>query len=115
MTLKQALISGCAIALLSVDPHAQPAPAPPVTPPPAPPASPAPANTRRITGKVLDALTNDGQPFTRVIIKRTTTGTEQETDGSFSLDVPQVPVTLLFSSQDHKDREETVGATRDSV
>ncbi|ATB28757.1 SusC/RagA family TonB-linked outer membrane protein [Melittangium boletus] len=107
MTLKQALISGCAVALLSVEAQAQT--------PPAPPASPAPANTRRITGKVLDALTNDGQPFTRVIIKGTTTGTETELDGTFSLEVPKGPVTLLFSSQDHKDREVTVGATRDTV
>ncbi len=115
MTLKQALMSGCAVALLSVEAQAQTPPASPATPPPAPPASSAPANTRRITGKVLDALTQDGQPFTRIIIKGTTTGTESELDGTFSLEVPKGPVTLLFSSQDHKEREVTVGANRDSV
>jgi TonB-dependent starch-binding outer membrane protein SusC len=113
MTLKQALLSGCAVALLSIEAQAQVPTGTAVTPPPPAPA-PA-ANTRRITGKVLDALTNDGQPFTRVIIKGTTTGTETELDGTFSLEVPKGPVTLLFSSQDHKDREVTVGATRDSV
>ncbi|WP_395810129.1 SusC/RagA family TonB-linked outer membrane protein [Archangium minus] len=128
MTLKQALISGCALALLSVEAQAQdqgtaapqPAAAPqPTTPPaaeqPAATVIPAPANTRKISGKVLDALTNDGLPLTRVIIKGTTKGVETELDGSFTLDVPKGPVTLLFSSQDHKDREVTVGANRNEV
>ncbi|HYO65851.1 MAG TPA: SusC/RagA family TonB-linked outer membrane protein [Archangium sp.] len=120
MTLKQALISGCALALLSVEAQAQEqgATAPqPAAPQPAAPAAPAPApaNTRKISGKVLDALTNDGLPLTRVIIKGTTKGVETELDGSFSLDIPQGPVTLLFSSQDHKDREVVVGANRDTV
>lgn len=120
MTLKQALISGCALALLSVEARAQeqgtaaPQPAP-ADAQPAATVAPAPANTRTITGKVLDALTNDGLPMTRVIIKGTTKGTETELDGTFSLDVPMGPVTLLFSSQDHKEREVTVGATRDTM
>ncbi|QRN98808.1 SusC/RagA family TonB-linked outer membrane protein [Archangium violaceum] len=126
MTLKQALISGCALALLSVEAKAQdqgtaaaqqpaapqPAAAQPETPTPA---APPQSNTRKISGKVLDALTNDGLPLTRVIIKGTTKGTETELDGSFSLEIPKGPVTLLFSSQDHKDREVTVGANRDTV
>lgn len=118
MTLKQALLSGCAVALLSVEARAQDqgtAPQPAASQPPAAAVIPAPANTRKITGKVLDALTNDGLPLTRVIIKGTTKGTETELDGTFSLDVPKGPVTLLFSSQDHKDREVTVGTSRDSV
>ena len=120
MTLKQALISGCALALLSVEARAQeqgtaaPQPAP-ADAQPAATVAPAPANTRKVTGKVLDALTNDGLPMTRVIIKGTTKGVETELDGSFALDIPKGPVTLLFSSQDHKDREVTVGATRDTV
>ncbi|MFL5357680.1 SusC/RagA family TonB-linked outer membrane protein [Archangium sp.] len=118
MTLKQALLSGCAVALLSVEARAQdqgtePQPAAPQQP--AATAIPAPADTRKISGKVLDALTNDGLPLTRVIIKGTTKGVETELDGTFSLDVPKGPVTLLFSSQDHKDREVTVGATRNDV
>ena len=118
MTLKQALISGCALALLSIEARAQaPAAPPPTTPAPATPPAvvAAPANTRKVTGKVLDALTNDGLPLTRVIIQGTTKGTETELDGTFSLDVPKGPVKLLFSSQDHKDREVTVGANRDTV
>ncbi|HEX5754639.1 MAG TPA: SusC/RagA family TonB-linked outer membrane protein [Archangium sp.] len=120
MTLKQALISGCALALLSVEAKAQEqgAAAPqPEAPQPAATVAPAatPANMRKISGKVLDALTNDGLPLTRVIIKGTTKGVETELDGSFSLDIPKGPVTLLFSSQDHKDREVVVGANRDTV
>ncbi len=125
MTLKQALISGCALALLSVEARAQEqgTAAQPAAPQPAEaqqPATnltpaPAPANTRKLTGKVLDALTNDGLPFTRVIIKGTTKGVETELDGTFSLDIPKGPVTLLFSSQDHKEREVTVGANRDTL
>jgi TonB-linked SusC/RagA family outer membrane protein len=123
MTLKQALISGCALALLSIEARAQepgtqaaqqPA-APQPTAPSATPVAPAQSNARKISGKVLDALTNDGLPLTRVIIKGTTKGTETELDGSFTLEVPPGPVTLLFSSQDHKDREVTVGANRDTV
>jgi TonB-linked SusC/RagA family outer membrane protein len=118
MTLKQALLSGCAVALLSVEAKAQDqgtAPQPAAPQPPAAAVIPAPANTRKITGKVLDALTSDGLPLTRVIIKGTTKGVETELDGTFSLDVPMGPVTLLFSSQDHKDREVTVGANRNDV
>ena len=120
MTLKQALISGCALALLSVEAKAQeqgtaaPQPAAP-QPAEAQPVAPAPVNTRTITGKVLDGLTNDGLPMVRVIIKGTTKGVETELDGTFTLEVPKGPVTLLFSSQDHKEREVTVGANRDTV
>jgi TonB-linked SusC/RagA family outer membrane protein len=123
MTLKQALISGCALALLSVEAKAQeqgtaapqPAAPQPAEAQPVAPVAPAPANTRTITGKVLDALTNDGLPLVRVIIKGTTKGVETELDGTFSLEIPKGPVTLLFSSQDHKPREITVGANRDTV
>ena len=124
MTLKQALLSGCALALLSIEARAQdqapaaqqPAAVPQVPNPTNPVAmTPPPSTGRTITGKVLDALTNDGLPLTRVIIKGTTKGTETELDGTFSLEVPKGPVTLLFSSQDHKDREVTVGSNRDTV
>ena len=123
MTLKQALISGCALALLSVEAKAQeqgtaapqPAAPQPAEAQPVAPVAPAPVNTRTITGKVLDGLTNDGLPMVRVIIKGTTKGVETELDGTFTLEVPKGPVTLLFSSQDHKEREVTVGANRDTV
>ncbi|HEX8818705.1 MAG TPA: SusC/RagA family TonB-linked outer membrane protein [Archangium sp.] len=117
MTLKQALISGCALALLSVEARAQdqaPA-AQPAAPQPAAPRQPAESTGRTVSGKVLDALTNDGLPLTRVIIKGTTQGVETELDGTFSLEIPKGPVTLLFSSQDHKEREVTVPANRDTV
>lgn len=116
MTLKQALLSGCALALLSVEAQAQDSSVPqPVVQPPAVTTPPPTANTRRVTGKVLDALTNDGLPLTRVIIKGTTQGVENELDGTFSLEVPQGPVTLIFSNQDHKEREVRVPANRNTV
>jgi len=128
MTLKQALISGCALACLSVEaraqdeaPAAQPAapqPAVQTVPNPTDPVAmtpPAQSNTRKITGKVQDALTGDGLPLTRVIIKGTTKGVETELDGGFTLDIPKGPVTLLISSQDYKDREIVVPANRDTV
>ena len=118
MTLKQALLSGCAVALLSIEAQAQDegnTPAPQPAAQPTTPLVPAQADTRTLSGKVLDALTQDGLPMTRVIIKGTTKGVETELDGSFSLEVPKGPVTLLFSSQDHKEREVTVGANRDTV
>ncbi|HZH75848.1 MAG TPA: SusC/RagA family TonB-linked outer membrane protein [Archangium sp.] len=128
MTLKQALISGCALACLSVEaraqdeaPAAQPAaprPAVQTVPNPTDPVAmtpPAQSNTRKLTGKVQDALTGDGLPLTRVIIKGTTKGVETELDGGFTLDIPKGPVTLLISSQDYKDREIVVPANRDTV
>jgi TonB-linked SusC/RagA family outer membrane protein len=117
MTLKQALISGCALALLSVEARAQdqaPA-AQPAAPQPAAPQAPAQSTTRKISGKVTDALTGDGLPLTRVIIKGTTKGVETELDGGFTLEIPQGQVTLLISSQDYKDRDVVVPANRDTV
>ncbi|HZI04343.1 MAG TPA: SusC/RagA family TonB-linked outer membrane protein, partial [Archangium sp.] len=117
MTLKQALISGCAFALLSVEARAQeqaPA-AQPAAPQPTAPQEPAQSTSRKLSGKVTDKLTGDGLPLTRVIIKGTTKGVETELDGGFTLDIPKGPVTLLISSQDYKEREVTVPANRDTV
>jgi len=117
MTLKQALISGCAFALLSVEARAQeqaPA-AQPAVPQPTAPQEPAESTSRKISGKVTDKLTGDGLPLTRVIIKGTTKGVETELDGGFTLEIPKGPVTLLISSQDYKEREITVPANRDTV
>ncbi len=117
MTLKQALISGCAFALLSVEARAQdqaPA-AQPAAPQPTAPQEPAESTSRKISGKVTDKLTGDGLPLTRVIIKGTTKGVETELDGGFTLEIPKGPVTLLISSQDYKEREITVPANRDTV
>jgi TonB-linked SusC/RagA family outer membrane protein len=115
MTLRRALVSGCAVALLSGEAVAQEQQAEATAPAEQPAVAAQPAAGRTITGKVLDKLTGDVAPLVRVIIKGTTKGVETELDGTFSLDVPQGPVTLLFSSQDHKEREVTLGAERNSV
>ncbi len=135
MTLRRALIPGCVIALFSLETLAQdansaaPAPEPqapaaqaPASPAPASPAAPAPVSQpaavevvagRTIKGRVADRLTDEGLPLVRVIIKGTTQGVETELDGTFSLpNVPQGPVTLLFSSQDYGEREVKVGANQ---
>ena len=116
MTLRRALVSGCAVALLSGEALAQEQQVEATAPPATQPAAAAqPAAGRTITGKVLDKLTGDVTPLVRVIIKGTTKGVETELDGTFSLDVPQGPVTRLFSSQDPKEREVTLWADRNSV
>lgn len=124
MTLKRALIPGCALALMAMEGRAQDAgpeaPLPAAQAPaaqapadaPVAPARPPPLATevkvqgRTVKGRVLDDLTREGLPLVRVIIKGTRQGVETELDGTFSLPgVPEGPVTLLISSQDYKDRE----------
>lgn len=135
MTLKRALIPGCALALLAVDSRAQeaspaatpPAAQAPAAAPAAPPEAPASAPaaqpvaapqtlTRTVKGKVLDGLTKEGLPLVRVIIKGTTKGVETEVDGTFTLPgVPAGAATLLISSQDYKQREVKVAANQSDI
>ncbi|MBU8899976.1 SusC/RagA family TonB-linked outer membrane protein [Corallococcus sp. H22C18031201] len=133
MARSGAVIPGCVIALFSLQTLAQeptsgaspstpPAANPPAATAPAPASAPstppasAPVEGRTIRGKVFDKLTSDGLPLVRVIIKGSTKGTETEMDGSFTLPgAPRGPVTLLFSSQDYKEREISVGASQGDV
>ncbi|XXF80907.1 SusC/RagA family TonB-linked outer membrane protein [Myxococcaceae bacterium GXIMD 01537] len=122
MSLKRALIPGCALALLAMDTWAQEAQQQPPAAADAPVAQqPAPISevkvqTRTVKGRVLDGLTREGLPLVRVIIKGTRHGVETETDGSFSLPgVPMGATTLLISSQDYKDREVVVKADQSEL
>ncbi|RDK88293.1 SusC/RagA family TonB-linked outer membrane protein [Marinirhabdus gelatinilytica] len=60
-----------------------------------------------ISGKVTD---ESGQtvPFANVIVKGTTVGTTTDIDGNYSIDVPSIPTTLVFSSLGFATWEETV-------
>lgn len=51
-----------------------------------------------ISGKVSDASTGEALPFVNVSVKNKTIGTSTAIDGSFTLDVPNISDTLLFTS-----------------
>ncbi len=50
-----------------------------------------------VTGKVIDSETGDPLPGVNVVIKGMTIGTTTDIDGNFSLNVPDLNVTLVFS------------------
>lgn len=50
-----------------------------------------------VTGKVTDSETGEPLPGVNVVVKGTTIGTTTDIDGSFSLNVPDFNVTLIFS------------------
>ena len=54
------------------------------------------AQDRNLTGKIVDEA-EVGLPGVNVILKGTTVGTVSDSDGSFSLAVPQTGGTLVFS------------------
>lgn len=51
----------------------------------------------KVTGKVIDATTGEPLPGVYVVIEGTNTGTITNSDGSYSLDVPEVDAVLVFS------------------
>ena len=60
-----------------------------------------------IRGKV-NTDKGDTVPFANVIQKGTTNGTTTDIDGNFALDVPSLPVTVVFSSLGYTTIEQTV-------
>lgn len=68
------------------------------------------AQTRTITGRVLDENTGEGLPGVTVVLKGTTAGISTSIDGGFSLNVPQTGGTLTFSSVGHVTQERVIGA-----
>ena len=60
-----------------------------------------------ITGKV-NTDKGDTVPFANVIQKGTSNGTTTDMDGNFSIDVPSLPVTLVFSSLGYTTVEQNV-------
>jgi TonB-linked SusC/RagA family outer membrane protein len=55
------------------------------------------AQTRTISGQVIDRATNQGLPGVTVLVKGTTVGTATGNDGTFTLSVPSTATTLAFS------------------
>lgn len=55
------------------------------------------AQDQRITGRVLDAASNQGLPGVTVLVKGTTTGTATDAEGNYSITVPTGGTTLVFS------------------
>ncbi|HLR32073.1 MAG TPA: carboxypeptidase-like regulatory domain-containing protein, partial [Fodinibius sp.] len=59
----------------------------------------------KIEGQVLDQQTRETLPGVNVIIKGTTTGTTTDAEGGFSLNVPSLQDTLVFSYVGYQTRE----------
>lgn len=56
------------------------------------------AQTRAVSGRVIDQKTGEGLPGATVLLKGTTVGVSTNSDGRFSLDVPANGTTLVISS-----------------
>ncbi len=67
------------------------------------------AQSRPVSGRVLDKSTNEGLPGVSVIIKGTTTGTATDVDGRYALNVAGPAATLQFKYLGYVSAEQTVG------
>ena len=67
------------------------------------------AQTRTVSGRVTDQKSGDGLPGVTVLLKGTTNGVSTNSDGSFSLSVPQNGGTLVFSSVGMTTQERVLG------
>ncbi|MGI4834055.1 MAG: SusC/RagA family TonB-linked outer membrane protein [Janthinobacterium lividum] len=56
------------------------------------------AQTRTVSGRVIDQTAGEGLPGVTVLLKGTTTGMSTNADGRYSLTVPDAGGTLVFSS-----------------
>ena len=54
------------------------------------------AQSRPVSGRVIDKSTNEGLPGVSVIVKGTTTVTATDADGRFALNVASAAATLQF-------------------
>ena len=67
---------------------------------------------QQVTGKVMDGTTSLPLAGVTVIVKGTTTGTNTDFDGNFSLQVDSFPATLVFSSLGFETYEERLTEPR---
>ena len=68
------------------------------------------AQTRTISGRVTDQKTSEGLPGVTVLVKGTTNGASTNSDGAFSLTVPEAGGTLTFSSVGYISQDRAIGS-----
>ncbi|WP_226163485.1 SusC/RagA family TonB-linked outer membrane protein [Hymenobacter terricola] len=68
------------------------------------------AQTRTISGRVTDQRTSEGLPGVTVLVKGTTNGASTNSDGAFTLGVPETGGTLVFSSVGYISQERAIGS-----
>lgn len=66
-------------------------------------------------GTVTDAANGDPLIGVNVVIKGTATGTVTDLDGAFSLDLTEMPSTLVLSYTGYRDQEVTVSSTNSPI
>ncbi|MFD1873393.1 SusC/RagA family TonB-linked outer membrane protein [Hymenobacter bucti] len=69
------------------------------------------AQTRSISGRVVDQKSGEGLPGVTVLVKGTTLGTGTGNDGSFTLSVPATATTLTFSFVGYASVEQPIGSS----
>ena len=69
------------------------------------------AQSRPVSGRVVDKSTNEGLPGVSVIVKGTSTGTATDADGRYALNVAGDAATLQFMYLGYVTTEQTVGTS----
>ncbi|SHI58834.1 TonB-linked outer membrane protein, SusC/RagA family [Hymenobacter daecheongensis DSM 21074] len=70
------------------------------------------AQNKAVSGKVLDASTNEGLPGVSVLVKGTTIGTATNSDGNYTLLVPDNATTLEFKQLGYTSSTMPIGASK---
>ncbi|UYZ63267.1 SusC/RagA family TonB-linked outer membrane protein [Hymenobacter weizhouensis] len=68
------------------------------------------AQTRSVSGRVTDRTTGEGLPGVTVLLKGTSNGVSTNSDGTFTLSVPQEGGTLAISSVGYISVEKSIGS-----
>lgn len=69
------------------------------------------SQTKTVSGKVTDVADNSPLPGVTVTVKGSTLATQTNTEGNFSLEVPQNARTLVFTFVGHQTREVEIGSS----
>jgi TonB-linked SusC/RagA family outer membrane protein len=67
------------------------------------------AQTRAVSGRVIDRKTNEGLPGVTVLVKGTTNGSSTNADGGFTITAPEGGI-LIFSSVGYVSQERALGS-----